>query len=290
MQKSGVWNSIVTPARGVIGSSLAMSDGPRRTAGPGSGGLGALTSTKPAWSTELPSIESVVIDGRRRIVYAGPSMNPTLRVPDLLWVEPYGNRPVRAGDVVCYRLPEENVNIVHRVVSVGPRSPVSGRLLDGRRESGDGRSNEGIRTRGDNNPTDDPGVLQAGDIIGRVVAAQRGPRLRPIPGGHTGRMIAWSVRLRRPILRVVTGVASGAYQGLVRSGPFDFLLPGGLTPRLVCFNRREVATLKLLMGRRTVGRYDYHLNQWRIRRPFRLFVDEHSLPNPQSPAANPRPQ
>jgi signal peptidase len=253
-----------------------MTDGPRPTAGPASGGPGELASTKPAWSTELSSIESVVVDGRRRIVYTGPSMNPTLRVPDLLWVEPYGNRPVRAGDVVCYRSPEENVNIVHRVVSVG------------RPEVGTHHSSlithhsALIRTRGDNNPLPDSGVLATDDLLGRVVAAQRGLRLRPIPGGLTGRMVAWSVRLRKSILRVVVGVAGGAYRGLVRSGPYDFLLPGGLRPRLVCFNGREAATLKLLMGSRTVGHYDYRFNQWRIRRPFRLFVNEQTLPDPKS--------
>ena len=35
--------------------------------------------------------------------------------------------------------------------------------------------------------------------------------------------------------------------------------------------------LKLLMGRRKVGHYDYRLEQWRIRRPFRLFVEEQAL-------------
>jgi hypothetical protein len=252
--------------------SLAVADGRRMTARE----PGPLVSTRPAWSTESLSIESVLIDGRRRVVYTGPSMNPTLREPDLLWVEPYGNRAVQAGDVVCYRSPEESVYIVHRVVSVG------------------GGETEGlknvIRTRGDNNPTDDPMALQAGDIIGRVVAAQRGPRHRPIPGGHTGRMTAWRVRLRRPILGVVTGVASGAYRGLVRSGPFDFMLPNGLKPKPACFNGRGTETLKLLMGRQTVGYYDCHSNRWRIRRPFRLFVDEHLLPNPQPPVANHRSQ
>jgi signal peptidase I len=248
--------------------SLTVADGWRLTAGPGSEGPGSLESTKPAWSTEFLSIESVLIDGWRRVVYTGTSMNPTLREPDLLWVEPYGNRAVRAGDVVCYRSPEEKVNIVHRVVSVG-----------GRETKG---FKDGIRTRGDNNPTDDPRALQAGDIIGRAVAAQRGPRHRPIPGGHTGRMIAWSVRLRRPILGVVTGVASGAYRGLVRTGPFAFMLPDGLKPKPVCFNGRGTDTLKLLMGGRTVGHFDRHFNRWRIRRPFRLFVDERSLPSPRS--------
>ena len=245
-----------------------MTDGPRRTADPESGGPVALASTKPAWSTELPSIESVVIDGRRRIVYTGPSMNPTLREPDLLWVEPYSNRPVRAGDVVCYRSPEENVNIVHRVVSVRGRG-----------------TPDGIRTRGDNNRWPDKRPLATDDLLGRVVAAQRGPRLRPIPGGLTGRMVARSVRTRKMVWRVVAGVVSGAYRGL---GPFDFLLPGGLRPRLVRFNGRTAAALKLLMGSRTVGHYDYRISRWRIRRPFRLFVDEQALPDPKSKAPDPQ--
>ena len=253
-----------------------MADEPRRAASPGSGGLGAFAST------ELPLIESVVIDGRRRIVYTGPSMHPTLREPDLLWVEPYGNGPVQAGDVVCFKSPEEDVNIVHRVVSVGPRSPVSGRLLDGGRGTGDGGPQDGIRTRGDNNPQPDPWVIGVDSLLGRVVAAQRGPRRRSVPGARTGRMIASSVRLRKAIWRVVAGIVSRAYQGLVRCGPSDFLLPGGLRPRLVCFNGREAATLKLLMGRRAVGRYDRESREWQIRPPFRLFVDEQTLPDPVS--------
>ena len=258
-----------------------MADEPRRPANLGRGGPGVLDSTKTGWSTEFPAIESVVIDERRRIVYTGPSMNPTLREPDLLQVEPYGNGPVRAGDVVCFKSPENNINIVHRVVSVGPRSPVSGRPIDG-------GPKDGIRTRGDNNPRPDPWVLEADNLLGRVVAAQRGLRVRPILGGWTGRTIAWNVRLRKAVWRVVAGVVSGAYQSLVRSGPFVFLLPGGLRPRLVCFNGRGAATLKLLMGRLEIGRYDRERGEWQIRPPFRLFLDERTLPNLKSKIQNPK--
>jgi signal peptidase I len=249
-----------------------MIDEPRRTANPGRGASG---STRPGWSTDVPSIESVVIDGRRRIVYTGPSMNPTLREPDLLWVEPYGNSPVRVGDVVCFKSPEKNINIVHRVVSVGLPKVVT------RHSSLITHYSVLIRTRGDNNAADDTWILQAGDIIGRVVAAQRGPRRRPIPGGRTGRIVAWSVKLRRENRRFVAAVLGGTYRGLARSGPFDFLLPGGLKPRLVCFNGHEAATLKLLIGRLAIGRYDRERGEWQIRGPFRLFVDEQLLPDPR---------
>jgi hypothetical protein len=81
---------------------------------------------------------------------------------------------------------------------------------------------------------------------------------------------------------VVAGVVSGAYHGLIRSGPFNFLLPCGLRPRLVCFSAREGAILKLLMGRQTVGRYNYLLQEWYIQPPFRLFVNERALPDLES--------
>jgi hypothetical protein len=101
-------------------------------------------------------------------------------------------------------------------------------------------------------------------------------------------MIAWSVRLRKTIWRVVAGAVSGAYHGLLRIGPFDFLLPGGLRPKPVCFNRREAATLKLLMGRSEIGRYDRKRREWQIRPPFRLFLDEQTLPNLESEIQNPK--
>jgi signal peptidase I len=249
----------------VIGSSFTMADEPRRAPSPDRNAARALASTQPGHSTQLISIESVVIDERRRIVYTGLSMNPTLREPDLLQVEPYGNGPVRAGDVVCFKSPEKDINIVHRVMSVGRRSPVAGHPIDG------------IRTRGDNNPRPDPWVLGVGSLLGRVVAAQRGSRRRPIPGGQTGRMIALSVRLRKAIRNAGGQIPHHFCEALVRSGPFDFLLPRAMRPRLVSFRGREVTIHRLLMGRFVIGRYDRERKEWQIRRPFRLFLDEQTL-------------
>jgi signal peptidase I len=248
-----------------------MADAQRGTADPGSEVRGVRASNKSAWFTEVPAIESILINGRRLIVYSGTSMDRTLREPDLLRVEPYGTRAVRAGDVVCYKSSGKNVIIVHRVVSVGVLAT--------------GGSKNGIRTRGDNSSKPDAEVLAADDLLGQVVSAQSGSRRRPIQGGVAGRMIARSARLRRAVWRVVADVLSFAYQGLVRRGPFDSLLPGRLKPRPVCFG--GAATLKLLMGRRTVGHYDCDVNRWCIRRPFRLFVDERSLITPQSPPPDP---
>jgi signal peptidase I len=255
-----------------------VTDGAQRTAGTGKGGPGAGALTKPAWSAELPSVESAVIDGRRRIVYTGPSMNPTLREPDILWVEPYGKRRVRAGDVVCFESPEHDTNIVHRAISVRPSSLVPSPSSLAPRPS----SPIAIRTQGDNNLLPDTRVLAPADLLGRVVAAQRGPQLRSIPGSHTGLMIAWGLRLWKSIWKVVAGIVSRVYQGTVRCGPFDFLLPGGLKPRLVCFSGRDATVYKLLIRGRMVGLYDHSIKEWQIRRPLRLFIDTRFLPVPRS--------
>jgi hypothetical protein len=251
----------------VIDVPPAPADEPRRTASLGHGGDGAFASAKPDWSTDIPSVESVVIDERRLLVYTGLSMNPTLREPDLLWIEPYGSTPVRAGDVVCIKSSEKNISIAHRVVSVG---------------------RSGIRTSGDNNPQPDARVIGVDDLLGRVVAARRGLRGRVVLGGWRGLVVFRGVRLGRVIRRGAGRLPHTLYRFASALGPFDRLLPTSLRPRLVRFGARYRVSLKLLMGTQTVGHYDCRLAHWHIQRPYRLFVDEHTLPDMQSKNLEPR--
>jgi hypothetical protein len=197
-------------------------------------------------------------------------MHPTLAEPDLLEVQSYGAGRVRRGDVVFFKSPVTGTMTVHRVVSVG-------------RGVSDGRPGGDIRTRGDNCTADDPWILQAEDIIGRVTAARRGIRRRKVHGG------ALSVAGRRS--RVVVLRAIGHWARLLRARiPLPVfrlpgrLLPRSLRPRLVQFDARDQAFLKLLMGRQTVGQYDDRLDLWRFRRPFHLFVDERALREAGVPA------
>lgn len=203
------------------------------------------------------SIESLLDDGALHVVYTGPSMNPTLAEPDLLEVRPYGTRPVRRGDVIYFSPPEGEQEVVHRVVRLNAA---------------------GVRTRGDNNSADDRYLLPMDDIIGQVVAAQRGSRRRRIAGGQRGVWVARTARLWRVANRGVSRLLRGAYQALSTSGVFRRLLPVGLRPRVFVFQTRQRPILKLLMGGRVIGQYDTRQDQWRIRRPFRLFVDEAALP------------
>jgi SynChlorMet cassette protein ScmC len=222
------------------------------------------------------SVDSLTADETLRVVCTGTSMNPTLDEPDLLEVKPYGTTMVRSGDVVCFKSPETGKTVVHRVVSFGSGSRAVGHFVDG------------IRTRGDNNPADDRGVLQPADITGRVVAAQRGARRRPVLGGWRGLLVLRWARLGRAMRRHAGRVPHTLYRILAGLGPFDRLLPASLRPRPVRFVTRYRPFLKLLMGRQAVGQYDDRLQAWQIRRPFRLFLDEQTLPGPSTKTRNPQ--
>jgi SynChlorMet cassette protein ScmC len=221
----------------------------------------AWSESDESWAGPSPaSVESLVARDSRRLVYTGASMNPTLVEPELLQVEPCRTGRVRPGDVVCFKSPDGDLTVVHRVVKVGA---------------------DGIRTRGDNNRWDDERVLQAADIIGRVTAAQRGSRRRPVDGGWRGLAILRSARLARGIRSRAGSVPHKLFSFVVGFGPFGRLLPRSLRPRVVRFDARYRVFLKLLMGRLTVGQYDDRRGMWHISRPVRLLVDERDLLGPR---------
>jgi hypothetical protein len=199
-------------------------------------------------------------------------MYPTLREPDLLDVVPYLDRPVRRGDVIYYVPPEGpcmgqwRVPVVHRVVRVTPQGSV--------------------RTRGDNNPIDDPYELQPAEIIGRVVGARRRASRRRIAGGLRGVGVAMGWRLLRPVGVLGSQLLHASYHALAGTDLFRRLLPIRLRPRVYAFQARPVPVLKLMMGRAVIGRYDRRLERWEVRRPFRLFAGRTLLPIPASEPAS----
>jgi signal peptidase I len=204
-------------------------------------------------TTAVPLLD----DGALHVVYTGPSMNPTLTEPDLLEVVPYHGQPVQPGDVVYFQPPEGDREVVHRVVAL---------------------TTAGIQTRGDNSPRNDPYLLQSSDIIGRVVAAHRGRRRRRIAGGQRGVLVGYRSRLWHLVNRGVSRLLHNTYRTLARAGRFGRWLPAKLRPRIFVFRTPNLTYAKLLMAGRVIGQYDALTELWHIRRPFRLFVDEASLP------------
>lgn len=191
------------------------------------------------------------------INYIGPSMNPIFKSGDRLQIAPCDLEEIRVGDVVVFISPEDGSKVVHRVISL---------------------DSTGIKTQGDNCNSEDDWVLSREHLLGRVVSAQRGNRRRRILGGPLGRLFALTVRVIRAIDSPLSYLLRPAYSELAKVSIFTRLLPVQIRPRVVSFEQAAGQELQLLMGRRVVGRWLPGMTRWYIRRPFRLFVDEESLP------------
>jgi hypothetical protein len=191
------------------------------------------------------------------IYYIGNSMFPTLKTGDILMVVPYKDRDIRVGDVVVFNSPYGKIPIVHRVV-----------FFDNKR----------VKTKGDNKITIDDGILQPNDIIGRVVAAQRGKKLIKIIDGFPGRIYALIIEATKRIDMVVSTILRPAYRWSTQTGIFRKLFSRWIHIQVLCFKHGGGMEMQLRLGRHIIGRRLTGQNQWHIVRPFRVFIDESTLP------------
>ncbi|MBI5439655.1 MAG: signal peptidase I [Deltaproteobacteria bacterium] len=190
--------------------------------------------------------------------YAGPSMAPTLKSGDILAVEGCGDREIRRGDVILFDPAGDGKHVIHRVVSAGAL----------------------IRTRGDNNSQVDPWVLLPQDVVGRVTHA-RGPRgTRRIAGGLPGHLRASAVHLLRAGLALLEAPFRPLYRRLAAAGTLRRLVSLDRRVRVIALVREGRSEHKLLWRDRVIGRCTAPAGRWRIRRPYRLFLDEAALPRP----------
>ncbi len=196
-------------------------------------------------------------DSPKSVVYIGSSMNPTLRAPDRLRLVPCQGKRIRPGDVIVFRPHGSDNMVVHRVISVNA---------------------QGIRTRGDGNSGSDRWFLSPDRIVGRVVWAQWGSGWRPIYGGFRGGLYSLAVTAIRMIDSKISSLLHPIYRRLARTGVLRRWLPARMQTRVLSFDRSTGTEFQLLVGRRVIGRLLPGRNQWVIRRPFRLFINEASLP------------
>jgi signal peptidase len=185
----------------------------------------------------------------------GASMCPTLREGDILDVAACEHLSV--GDVVVFPAVDPNRSIAHRVVSI---------------------SSSGVRTRGDNVDYIDSRILQLSEITGFVVSAKRGCRTQNIIGGRRGILYARVLWKWNPVYNRLVAIAGFAYRRLSYSGIFRRLIPFRVTPKVVSFKRPNGLEMRLLWGKRVIGRRMPGDDKWQLRPPFRLFVDETILP------------
>lgn len=146
------------------------------------------------------------------VAFTGNSMNPTLRAGDLLMVKPYGDKFVKKGDVIYLRQNDHRDNVVHRVIRA---------------------TKEGVMTRGDNNPSNDPHLLNIEDIVGMVVSAQRGGKIRRVHGGRVGLLVMRKNRAAKFIISTSVRALRKPYRIIKDSGILLGLLPPIFKPKVV---------------------------------------------------------
>lgn len=187
--------------------------------------------------------------------FAGQSMLPSLVDGDLLELVDHDSQPVKIGDIICFRTPESNSLIVHRVCKV---------------------DTDGLRTRGDNNALDDEWQVHPSEIVGKVVAYRRGTRRFEITNGRTGILpMQWHRLIRRLTGRLKREMSKRLPAG-VPAYPLVRYLPAGLRPRFVVFNNRTL----LFLANRRIGEFDAGRKQWLILGWHRFFIDTAKLPSP----------
>jgi signal peptidase I len=192
------------------------------------------------------------------INYAGNSMFPTLKKGDILRVVPYKDRDISVGDVLVFNSPYGRTPIVHRVVIL---------------------SHAGVRTKGDNSLAIDDFILQPHEIIGSVVSIQRGKKRVAISGGFRGRIYSMAIGTGKCVDAVLATILRPAYRWFAQTGIFRKLFSRWIHPRVSCFKRGSGVEMQLHLGWRIIGRRFPGQKRWLIRRPFRLFIDESTLPS-----------
>ena len=189
----------------------------------------------------------------------GNSMYPTLVEPMILETEPADCCNI--GDVAVF-LDRNKKTIVHRIVKC---------------------NESGFTTRGDNNLTDDESIVRE-DILGKVVAACRGEQRYRVSGGKYGYVLHRFLQIRKIFLSYFIKLLSFWYHLLSRSGLFIKILPQKYKPNIIQYHNGQA---HLYIGKIFAGRFDLRLGRWIIFRPWRIFIDEKSLPQPNKVFTNP---
>jgi hypothetical protein len=198
-----------------------------------------------------------------KLLYNGTSMNPVFREGDVLEVVPYDGLEIREGDVVAFSHPKKPGKVIHRVAAVKPW---------------------GLVTKGDNLAFVDDWILKPGDVLGQVVAIHRQGRILPVPRQAPASL--YLLKARQWCGQAVSRLLQPLYRRLARSGLFQGRFSDWMKPQVLYFSRAEGPEWQLWLGNLLIGRKLPHQEHWTIRRPFRLFVDETTLPQqlPESSA------
>ena len=184
-------------------------------------------------------------------------MKPIFRDGDGLTVEPYGGRKRRVGDVVVFYDLENDQKVIHRIACI---------------------RKEGIRTRGDHNASVDDWILEPGEIVGKVIFARRGNRKIRVWNGLAGQIQALAFRAGRKMDCVLSFLLHCPYRWLSRMGLVRRLMGENPRIRILPLQRPDGMEFHLFFKNRPIGRRRPGSSTWEIKRPYRLLIDESTLP------------
>jgi hypothetical protein len=190
------------------------------------------------------------------IRYLGTSMNPTFRDSDLLEVTANKKNEIRVGDVIAFRTYYCEDYIIHRVVEVERR---------------------GIKTRGDSNDSVDPFWVQPHHIVGKVFSLWRGQRSIKVLNSMPGFIWSYFIRTMRGLDQAISPKIHMLYHSLSSYHDIMRLLPADFQPQVQRFSSEGKDYYKVVINGNVVGCYRQDLEEWQIKRPYRLLVGEKRL-------------
>jgi signal peptidase I len=197
------------------------------------------------------------IQEKLHFIYRGPSMNPTFFEPEILTIESYGTRKPKKGDVICYRVEQENKSIVHRIIAVKGSS---------------------LKTKGDNSARADDYLVDNDAVIGRVTRSTKNNVTRTIYSGISGIAAMYLRKISHRAIAFASKLLRTSYYSLVATGIFRQLKPQKMVFKVAVFEPFFYSYPKLIFNGRTVGIFNFRTMAWQIKKPYHLFIDENELP------------
>ncbi len=205
------------------------------------------------------------------INHYGNSMRPTIKEGDTLSVAPVDAASFQPGDVIVFTAGKNKHVVTHRIVSVREK---------------------GLVTKGDNNLSTDKKVVPFNRVVGLVEYVDRGAVLRRVKGGRGGRttavLIAAKLRIMKGTLKLIKPAVSTLF--LVKAVRRTTALLMGFRMgraserkkyRVYRYKNKNGVRLTLFYGKRVIGTLEPNANRWRLKQPYRLFIDDSDLPTPK---------
>jgi|GEM_PF-613841 hypothetical protein len=188
----------------------------------------------------------------RGFIYTGPSMLPTFRSGQMLYVHT-APRNLQPGDVIVFAHPITRGYVTHRIIAATPA---------------------GFITRGDRNARADTERVALKQIVGRVEMLEERGRVKPVRNGKRALRIA-QVRWRARQIETWTRIVIGApYRALRASAIARRILARLISLRFeyISIQTTQGTLVKTIHHGRVIARYWQHTGNFECCKPYDLIL------------------